>query len=554
MNMAAGIVYLVGAGPGDAELLTLKGQRILATADVVIHDRLANARLLRHCRPDAEIIDAGKRGPRRSVRQDEINALLIAHAGAGRRVCRLKGGDPFLFGRGGEEAEALRAAGIRFEVVPGVSSALAVPAYAGIPVTHRGTASTLAILTGHTAEGGVTSPSWGPLARAAETVVVLMGAENLAEVVARFLEHGRLPGTPAAATQWGSYPFQRTLAGSLATIVEQVREAGLGPPAVLVVGEAVRLRERLEWFENRPLFGRRVLVTRTREQASALTAAIEELGGEAVEFPVIRIEPLPDPALPLPATPYDWIVFTSANDVRCFFEALERSGRDTRAIGAAQLAAIGTATAAALCEWRLRADFTPSAFVAEYLVRELPLVGEEPRVLIPRAAEAPALLPRGLRERGARVDVVPVYRTLPDGSGAEAARAELMAGRIDAVTFTSSSTVKNFRRLLPDVPMEVVRTICIGPVTADTAREYGLRVDAVAEDHTIPGLVSTLARVLGRQIGVARAPAVAQRAFELGHAGVRLEHDRVARHAGIDDARPGAAGGESEKREGEEDS
>jgi uroporphyrinogen III methyltransferase/synthase len=498
MSEPLGIVYLVGAGPGDPELLTLKGQRILAGADVVIHDRLANPRLLRHARADAEIIDAGKRGARRSVRQDEINALMIARAGEGRRVCRLKGGDPFLFGRGGEEAEALRAVGIRFEVVPGVSSALAVPAYAGIPVTHRGTASTLAILTGHAAEGGVASPSWGPLAGAAETVVVLMAAENLSEVVARFLSHGRQAETPAAVIEWGSYPAQRTVTGTLATIAKRVEQEGLGPPAVLVVGEAVRLRERLRWFDDRPLFGQRVLVTRTREQAGALSAAITELGGEAVELPVIRIEPLPDPDLSLLARPMDWIVFTSANDVHCFFAALEKSGQDTRAVGTARLAAIGTATASALREWRLRADFLPSEFIAECLVRELPLSDSGPRVLIPRALEAPALLSDGLRTRGAHVDVVPVYRTVPDGTGAESARAQLAAGQIAAVTFTSSSTVRNFCKRLPDVSMEGVRIVCIGPVTADTARECGLRVDAVAEEHTIPGLVSALARLLGR--------------------------------------------------------
>jgi uroporphyrinogen III methyltransferase/synthase len=332
----------------------------------------------------------------------------------------------------------------------------------------------------------------------ADTVVVLMAAENLAEVVTRFLSHGRLPETPAAVVQWGSYPAQRVVVGTLATIAAQVEAECLGPPAVLVVGKAVRLRERLRWFDDRPLFGKRVLVTRTREQAGALSAAIAELGGEAVELAVIRIEALSDPDLSSLATAYDWMVFTSANDVQCFFAALEKNGQDTRAVGRARLAAIGTATAAALREWRLRADFLPSEFVAECLVRELPLSGSSPRVLIPRAAEAPALLPDGLRARGAHVDLIPVYRTLPDGSGAEAARAQFGAGQIAAVTFTSSSTVRNFCKLLPDVSMEGVQIVCIGPVTADTARECGLRVDAVAEEHTIPGLVSALTRLLGQ--------------------------------------------------------
>lgn len=496
MNDPRGIVYLVGAGPGDPELLTLKGQRILASADVVIHDRLANPRLLRHARADAEILDAGKRGTRRSVRQEEINAWMVDRAAQGRTVCRLKGGDPFLFGRGGEEAEALRAAGIRFEIVPGVTSAIAVPAYAGIPVTHRGAASTLAILTGHAAEGGVASPSWGPLAATAETVVVLMAAENLGEVVTRFVSHGRLPDTPTAVVQWGSYPSQRVVAGTLATIVERVQQEGLGSPAVLVVGEAVRLRERLRWFDDKPLFGRRILVTRTREQAGTLSAAIAELGGEPVELPLIRIEPLPDPDLSGLALGYDWIVFTSANDVQCFFNALEKREQDPRAIGRARLAAIGTATAAALREWRLRADFIPTEFVAECLVRELPDAGSGTRVLLPRAREAPPLLPDGLRQRGATVHVVPVYETIPDGRGAEAVRTQFAAGEIAAVTFTSSSTVRNFCEILSDVAAEGVPMVCIGPVTAETARECGLRVDAVAEPHTIPGLVSALSHVL----------------------------------------------------------
>jgi uroporphyrinogen III methyltransferase/synthase len=276
-----------------------------------------------------------------------------------------------------------------------------------------------------------------------------------------------------------------------------VREADVGPPAVLVVGEAVRLRERIRWFDVRPLFGRRVLVTRAREQASTLSRAIEQLGGEAIEWPLIRIEPIADPGLDRVQGPYDWILFTSANDVHCYFQALERGGRDTRAVGDARLAAIGPATAGALREWRLRADFVPTGYVGERVVAELPLAAEgTSRVLIPRAENAPGLLPEGLRERGATVDLLPVYRTIRDGSGVEEARRRFAAGEFDAITFTSSSTVRNFRELVPDDLAEGVRVVCIGPVTADTARECGLRVDAVAEEHTIPGLVRTLERVL----------------------------------------------------------
>jgi uroporphyrinogen III methyltransferase/synthase len=535
-----GKVYLVGAGPGDPELLTLKGQRILAGADVVIHDRLVSPRLLRHCRPGAEIIDAGKRGPRPSVRQEEINALLVRHAAAGRHVCRLKGGDPFLFGRGGEEAEALLAAGIPFEVVPGVTSAMAVPAYAGIPVTHRGMASSVAILTGHAAEGGVASPSWDLLAAAAETVLVLMGVENLTEVITRFVTAGRPPETPAAVIQWGTTRRQRSVTGTLSSIEDQVRRGALGPPAVLVVGNVVSLGERLRWFDNRPLFGKTVLVTRAREQAGALSALIEERGGEAVEFPVIRIEALPDVDLSALEVPFDWILFTSVNDVHRFFEALDRGGRDARSLGGARLGVVGSATAAALREWRLRADFVPSAFVAERLAAELPLVRRsEPlpggtatlatpavfagtstpapgsymldqrgstqsrgassptRILIPRALEAPSLLPEGLRARGASVDVISVYRTVKDGADADMVRRRLSAGDLDAITFTASSTVRNFRELLPDAPIGNARIVCIGPVTAETARQCNFRVDAVAEEHTIPGLVRALEHTLG---------------------------------------------------------
>jgi uroporphyrinogen III methyltransferase/synthase len=514
-----GIVYLIGAGPGDPGLITVRGQECLRAADVVVYDRLAHPALLEQTRTDAERIYVGKASAQHALPQSEINALLIECARQGKTVARLKGGDPFVFGRGGEEAQACRAAGVPFEIVPGVTSAIAAPAYAGIPVTHRDAASSFAVVTGHERDdggaAGTRAPGaaegrrrWATLAHAADTLVFLMGVEALPEIAARLQEHGRDPETLVALVQWGTWPQQRVVTGTLATIVEEARRAGLTPPAVCVVGEVVRLRETLRWFDDpasRPLFGKRVLVTRAREQASALSDLLRAKGAAPVEFPVIKIARLADYAdLDMALRrlrEYDWVVFTSANAVPIVAERLEALGLDARAFGQTRLAAIGPATAEALRRYlSLRADFVPTEAVAEAVLAQWPesdLNGR--RVLLPRAAEAREILPDTLRERGATVDVLPVYETVLDVSTAESLRTQLEQGELDVLAFTSSSTVRNFAQAIAEgdtarLSALVGQTLiaAIGPITADTAREFGLNPQIVAEEHTIPGLVAAI--------------------------------------------------------------
>lgn len=497
-----GKVFLVGAGPGDPGLLTLRGAEVLGTADCVVYDRLANPRLLRLARADAELIYVGKQASRHAMRQEEINDLLIERARRGMLVCRLKGGDPFVFGRGGEEAEALADAGIPFEVVPGVTSAVAVPAYAGIPVTHRGYCSALGIITGH--EDPTKSSSslrWDAIARGLDTMVFLMGVENLPNIVSQLIGAGMPQETPVALIRWGTWSQQQTITGTLADVVRRVQEAGFASPAVTVVGRVVALREKLRWFDTRPLFGWRVLVTRTREQASSLARLLEEHGAEAVELPTIRVEPIPKPALTVEDLPsFHWIVFTSANGVRFFTEWVLREAGDIRAIGRAKIAAIGPATAQAVAARSLRVDFQPEREVAESLAEGIPDPLEGRRVLIPRAQEARDVLPETLSSRGADVTVLPVYRTLPaEPDSAPEVAQMLRRGELDALTFTSSSTVTNFVNLFGTewLDSEARRPVvaCIGPITADTARACGLPVDIVPEDSfTIPALVKAVVR------------------------------------------------------------
>ncbi len=521
--MNPGTVYLIGAGPGDPGLITVRGRELLETSDVVVYDRLAHPTLLRHARPEAEKVYVGKSSAHHAMKQPDINALLIDRALKGRSVARLKGGDPFVFGRGGEEAEECRAAGVPFEIVPGVTSAIAAPAYAGIPVTHRDAASSFAVVTGHerddAGEAGTRAPgaaegrrNWAKIAHAADTLLFLMGVEALPEISARLQEHGRSADTPVALVQWGTWTRQRVVTGTLGSIVDEVKRAGLTPPAVCVVGEVVRLRESLRWFDDvrtRPLFGRRVLVTRAREQASALSDLLIARGAEPVEFPVIKIEPVTDTAQLDAALAglggYDWVVFTSANAVPVVAARLEALGRDGRAFAGTKIAAIGPATAESLRRLLgLRADFVPREAVAEGLLADWPdaeMAGK--RVLVPRALEAREILPDRLRDRGAIVDVIPVYETVLDDSEAESLRVQIRKGEIDAITFTSSSTVRNFARAMSDsASEEAVRlpaaciVAAIGPVTAETARELGLELAIVAAEHTIPGLVAALERHL----------------------------------------------------------
>jgi uroporphyrinogen III methyltransferase/synthase len=479
-------VYLVGAGPGDPGLLTVRGAELLRRAGVVVYDRLVHPSLLDHAPADAERVYAGKSPGSAEMTQDEINALLVERGRGGTTVVRLKGGDPFVFGRGGEEAEALAAAGVPFEVVPGITSAIGAPAYAGIPVTHRGASTHFTVVTGHEDPAkGTADVDWAALAEAGGTLVILMGAGRVGEIAAQLVDGGLAPGTPVAAVRNGTRPDQQTVRATLATIAD----AGVHAPAAIVVGEVAALD--LSWFESRPLFGRSVVVTRAREQASELRQRLEALGAEVIELPAIAIEPV-DFALP-PLDRYTWLVFTSANGVTAFLErGLTPAGLDVRALAGMRIAAIGPGTAAALAERGLRADLVPERFVAESLLDAFPAPsGEGERVLLARAERARDVLPAGLAERGYEVDVLGVYRTVaaaPDPALVDRVR----RGEVDALTFTSSSTVTNLCDLLGGVPEQQPLVASIGPVTSRTAKERGLRVDIEATEHTIDGLVGAL--------------------------------------------------------------
>lgn len=505
--MKQGKVFLIGAGPGDPGLITVKGLRRLGQADVVVYDHLVSPRLLSAVRPGAEVIYVGKEGGRHTLRQEEICALLVRKASEGKLVARLKGGDPFVFGRGGEEALVLAENGIPFEIIPGVTSALAVPAYAGIPATHRGLSSSLVVATGHEDETkGASSTDWPSLARGAETHVFLMGVKNLPVISDRLLAAGKPAETPAALIHWGTTPRQRTLVAPLSEIAEKARQQGFEPPAVLVVGQVVALRDEIGWFERAPLFGKRILVTRSRQQASELSEMLLELGAEPLEFPAIRIVE-PDSFSPLDAalselsssgehgrTAFDWVVFTSANGVKAVFERLWQLGLDARSLGGVKVAAIGPATAEELENKMVRADLTARSFSSEGLLEAIGEDLEGRRFLLPRAQQATDALPDGLRTRGGEVVDAPAYKTVRDEGDVEALMAALRDGQLDAITFTSSSTVRN---LVAALGAEAIRgsgvpIYCIGPVTAQTVREFGLEPAAVAKEHTLEGLVEAL--------------------------------------------------------------
>ncbi len=497
-----GKVYLVGAGPGDPGLFTLKGMKVLSRAQVVVYDQLASPDLLQAAPADAEIIYVGKKAGDHALPQGGINQLLVDKAKAGRLVVRLKGGDPFVFGRGGEEAEALAAAGIPFEVVPGVSAAVAVPAYAGIPVTHRGLASLVTFITGHEdptkAESDI---PWDILARTQGTLVFLMGVKNLAENCRRLLDGGRPAATPAAVIQSGTLATQRTVTGTLADIAGRARHADIRPPAILVVGEVAALREHLEWWEKRPLWGKTAVVTRTREQASALVDLLTEAGARCLTVPTLEIGP-PDDLGPLHAAlgrlgSYDWLIFTSPNGVSAFMVQLFAQGLDVRALSRARLAAIGPATAQALRAQGLVADCVPRRFVAEDLAAALlPLMAPGSRVLLARAQEAREVLPEILSAAGMAVEVAPAYQARRPAGIPPEAREALAQGRVDILTFTSSNTVKHFAALVGE---EQFRTLArqavvaaIGPITAATLQEFGIKPQIEPEDYTIPALAAAI--------------------------------------------------------------
>ncbi|HJU06113.1 MAG TPA: uroporphyrinogen-III C-methyltransferase [Nitrospiraceae bacterium] len=497
-----GTVYLVGAGPGDPRLLTIRGKECLERADVVLYDYLANPVLLALVPAQAERIYVGRRGRGAYQEQEDVNRVLVEKAREGKIVVRLKGGDPFVFGRGGEEAEAIAAAGIPFEVVPGVTSAVAVPAYAGIPVTHRTLASTVTFVTGHEDPAkGETTLEWPRLASGAGTVVFLMGMKNLPAIVAHLTAEGKPAETPVALIRWGTRANQRTVVGTLSDIVEKAAHAEIEPPTVIVVGNVVRLREQLNWFERQPLFGKRILVTRAREQAGELSRLLIDYGAEPVECPVIDIV-APDDWREVDAaiadlSHFQWLVFTSVNGIGPFMERLRRQGRDVRALSGLRLCCIGPRTAEELSKYGLQADVIPAQFQAEGLIDAMRNEAAGQRVLIARAAVAREILPEQLRAAGADVRVVTVYRTVRPPLSAEGLKERFRRHEIDIVTFASSSTVRNFCALF-DSREEMLKLVagsavaCIGPITARTAEEEGLSVAILAQANTIPALVTAI--------------------------------------------------------------
>jgi uroporphyrinogen III methyltransferase / synthase len=506
MTGKGGKVYLIGAGPGDPELLTCKGRRILEKADAVLYDHLAPAALLELAPARAERIYVGKKKAEHAFTQEAICAMMVERARRGLTVVRLKGGDPFIFGRGGEEAEALAEAGIPFEIVPGVTTPLGIAAYTGVPLTHRDHASAVTFVSGH----DIPAIDWDRAGHAG-TLVIFMGVTSFPEIARELVAHGRAPDTPAMVVRWATRPDQETLEGTLATLPGLIRERGLKPPATIVVGEVVRLRGKLDWYERLPLFGKRVVVTRARGQAETLAARLRDLGAEAVELPTIEICPAADYG-PLDRAiselgAYDWLIFTSANGVRFFVERLDRSGQDLRALGA-RICAIGPATRAAVESLHLKVDVMGREYVAEGLLEALapyPLSGC--RVLLPRAAVARDLVPVELARRGARVDVVEAYRTVVPEQAAEDIRRVFGGPRKpDMVTFTSSSTVQNFVAAAEGgaaaggggaargvaALLAGVKAVSIGPVTTRTARELGLEIAAEARPFTVDGLLDAV--------------------------------------------------------------
>ena len=497
-----GKVYIVGAGPGDPGLITVKGLECIKQADVLIYDFLASSALLKHASKNAEIIYVGKKGSDHTFSQDSINALIVEKAKIGLTVTRLKGGDPFIFGRGGEEAEVLFNANIPFEIVPGVTSAIAAPAYAGIPLTHRKFTSTLAFVTGHEdPTKKESSIDWKSLAKGIGTLVFLMGVKNLHHIREGLISHGMHPDTPAALVRWGTTAKQVTVTGTIDTIVELKNANDIKPPAILVVGHVVKLREKIKWFETKPLMGRSVVVTRSREQASDLVKRLSDLGAECLECPTITVVP-PDDLKPLDMaienlSSYDWLMFTSVNGVNFFFNRLFEKNNDVRALNHVHTAVIGPATAKRLFDFGLKSDIVPESYRAESVVKAFAredISGK--RILLPRAKEARQVLPLELTKMGAVVDDVTAYCNQAVKDDADIILKRLKERTIDMITFTSSSTAKNFRALLPseglDNLIQGVTIASIGPITADTARNLGFDVHIVAESYTIAGLCEAI--------------------------------------------------------------
>ncbi|MDD2580426.1 MAG: uroporphyrinogen-III C-methyltransferase [Desulfuromonadaceae bacterium] len=499
--MNNGIVYLVGAGPGDPTLITLRGVECLKRADVVVYDYLANEQLLSHAPDAAERIYAGKIGGRHNQCQDEINNLLVAKAAAGKVVVRLKGGDPFVFGRGGEECEALRGAGITFEVVPGVTAAVGASAYSGIPLTHRDITASVAFVTGHEGEKNESNIDWDRLSLGGGTVVFYMGVSTLRRNMQRLIEHGRSNATPVALVRWATTDCQQVLVGTLADIADRAEECGFKPPAITIVGEVVALREKLQWFEKRPLCGKKVVVTRAAEQAGEFTTKLALRGATVLECPTIRlvdpeswqlldlaIRELPD---------YDWLVLTSVNAVRYFFQRLDTLGLDARALAGCRICAVGPKTAAEVRSFGIKPELVPTDYKAEGVVDEfsrLDMHGS--RILFPRADKARDVIPRELKRMGAHVDSPVVYRNIfPEKLPPETLFA-LEKRSVDCITFTSSSTVQNLATMMGEEMMldmlKGVVVASIGPITSKSCRDLGLKVDVEPQSYTMDALVEAL--------------------------------------------------------------
>ncbi len=505
--MTKGKVYLIGAGPGDIGLLTVKGMRCLQKAETVVYDFHLNAQILNYINHDAEFIYAGKRGGHHAMTQDQINQALIDNAKEGKMVCRLKGGDPFVFGRGGEEAELLAAEGIEFEVIPGISSSIAAPAYAGIPLTHRKYSSSFSVITGNEditkAESTI---EWATLASGTDTLVFLMGVRNINNIARKLMEHGKLPDTPAAVVRWGTRPDQKTVVGTLADIAGQVKEEGIRPPAVMVVGNVVKLRETLKWYENKPLFGKRILITRNYTEEYE---PLEDLGAEIFEFPTIRTVP-PASYASLDAAidtveSYNWLVFSSANGFRFFMQRFLVKDRDIRDLKGIKLCAIGTKTAATIRSYGLKVDLVPVQFNAEGLleaiIREITGQGTKSnslkgiRILLPRAEVAREIFPQRVRELGGEIDTPVAYRTVKPEKHGKRLKRFLKEGRIAVATFTSAATFANFIDMMGDDAMDLLKPAeiaAIGPVTKEAINKAGLKVSIMPEEATIKAMVNAI--------------------------------------------------------------
>ncbi|MBT3387699.1 MAG: uroporphyrinogen-III C-methyltransferase [Desulfobacula sp.] len=502
MTDKTGIVYLIGAGPGDPGLLTIKAKECIETADVVVYDYLASPFLLDYAGSDAQIIYVGKKGGDHTLSQDKINLLLVDKAKEGLDVARLKGGDPFVFGRGGEEAQMLLSHGVPYEVIPGVTSAIAAPAYAGIPVTHRDHTSFVSFITGHEDPTKKdTSMQWDVYAKSNATLVFLMGVKNLKNIVKNLIAHGKESNTPIALVRWGTTAKQQTVTGTLETIVERVKLAKLTSPAIIIIGHVVSLRDELAWFDKRPLFGKRIVITRARAQASNLVSMLARLGAHCIEIPSIRIVPPQDlDSLKKSIediSKYDWLVFTSVNGVKFFFDTLFDMGRDVRVLGHLKFACIGPVTKERLRDFGITSDILPQTYRAESVIDAFSMVEiKDKKVLLPRAKKARTILPEELTKMGARVDEVTAYETRLDVEGKEELISLLESNEIDAVTFTSSSTVSNFMSMLESKDtkklLKNVVTASIGPITSDTARSLDIEPAIEAKEYTIQGLVDSL--------------------------------------------------------------